>query len=52
MSQAPENPTVGQTWYDASVTPTGALKMWDGSSWVVTEWQAGYPGLTPSIPNS
>lgn len=32
-STAPSNPTAGQIWYDVAAS---SLKMWSGSTWVVT----------------
>lgn len=38
--EAPQNPVVGQSWYDISVQPTGQMKIWTGTEWSsATEWR-------------
>jgi hypothetical protein len=49
MSQnfIPEDPAIGQKWYDPSVQPTGQMKIWNGTEWVEAEFKEGFgPGLT------
>jgi hypothetical protein len=49
MSQnfIPENPSIGQKWYDPSVQPTGQMKIWNGTAWVEAEFKQGFgPGST------
>ena len=42
---APENPAIGQKWYDASVQPTGEFKIWTGTEWTnQTQWVRVGPG--------
>jgi hypothetical protein len=43
----PQEPAIGQKWYDPSVQPTGQMKIWNGTDWVSAEFKQGYgQGLT------